>query len=87
MEFDGDTLTIDANMSLEELREFESFIRPRLEYIETIELDSSMPVRSSALITLLSSIKKTRPEITIPFLEKGMVPFPKNGTLHWICHD
>ena len=30
MEFNGDILTVDINMSLAEIKEFEEFIRPRL---------------------------------------------------------
>ena len=38
MEFDGDVLTIDINMSMEEIIEFEDFIRTRVDYIDIIEV-------------------------------------------------
>jgi len=87
MQFDGDVLTIEPEMSMEEIREFEQFVRPRLEYIETIEIEEGSPLRSSALLSLLVSLKRTRPELRIPFLEKRSTTSPVYGTLHWICHD
>lgn len=86
MQFDGDTLTIEPGMSLEELREFEAFVRPRLEYIETIEVEEGA-LGSSALLALLASIKRTRPELVIPYLAKGKTTPPGQGRIHWICHD
>jgi hypothetical protein len=87
MEFDGDVLTIGLNMSMEEIREFEQFIRPRLEYIETIAIEAGGTLQSSALLALLVSLKRTRPELNIPFLERGMTTSGAYGTLHWMCHD
>ncbi|MCK9371557.1 MAG: hypothetical protein M0P91_00010 [Sulfuricurvum sp.] len=87
MQFDGDVLTIEPEMSMEEIRAFEQFVRPRLEYIETIEIEEALPVRSSALISLLVSLKRTRPEVSIPFIEKGSTTSEGYGTLHWMCHD
>lgn len=87
MEFNGDVLTIDAAMSMEEIKEFEQFIRPRIEYIETIEVEDDGALLSSALLSLLVSIKKTRSELEIAFLQKGHTAATEYGTLHWICHD
>lgn len=87
MEFDGDTLTIDMSMSIEEVAQFEEFIRPRLDYVQTIETNEQESLRSSALVALLVSLKRTKPELSIPFLEKGVLVSPKYGTIHWICHD
>lgn len=87
MEFDGDALTIDLNMSMNEVREFEQFVRPRIEYIETIEVEEGSILRNSALLALLVSLKRTRPELKIPFLERGMTTSNIYGTLHWICYD
>lgn len=87
MEFDGDALTIDLSMGMEEIKEFEAFVRPRLEYIETIESEEGTLLQSSALLALLVSLKRTRPELKIPFLEQGMTSSDVHGTLHWICHD
>lgn len=87
MEFDGDVLTIDMSMSMEEVAQFEEFIRSRIDYVETIEVTDESSLRSSALVALLVSLKRTKPEIRIPFLEKGVLVSPKYGTIHWICHD
>lgn len=87
MEFNGDILTIDMSISMEEVAEFEEFVRPRIDYIETIEVDEEGALRSSALMSLLVSLKRTKPELKIPFLEKGVLVSQKYGTIHWICHD
>ncbi len=87
MEFDGDTLTIDMSMSIEEVSQFEEFIRPSIDYVQTIEVTDENSLRSSALVALLVSLKKTKPELKIPFLEKGIFVSLKYGTIHWTCHD
>ncbi|DAB39251.1 MAG: hypothetical protein A2023_03405 [Sulfuricurvum sp. GWF2_44_89] len=87
MEFDGDALTIDLSMSMEEIKEFEAFVRPRIDYIDRIEVEESGVLKSSALLALLASLKKTRRELSIPFLEKGITTSAAYGTIHWICHD
>jgi hypothetical protein len=87
MEFDGDVLTIGLDMSMEEVREFEAFIRPRLEYLETIEVEEGSLLHSSALLALLVSIKRTRNEISIPFLDRGVISSETYGTVHWIHYD
>lgn len=87
MEFDGDVLTIGLGMSMEEVREFEAFVRPRLDYLETIEVEEGSVMQNSALLALLVSIKETRKEIKIPFLERGLISSGSYGTVHWIYHD
>ena len=54
MRFDGDVLTIDLSMTMEEIREFEQFIRPRIEYVETIDVEEGSGLASSALLALLA---------------------------------
>lgn len=87
MEFNGDILTIDIDMSMDEIIEFEDFIRTRLDYIDTIEVKEEGTFKSSALLSILYSLKKTKPELQISFLQKGVVTSPEYGTIHWICHD
>lgn len=87
MLFEGDELTIPLDMPMEEIREFELFVRPRLEYIDTIEIEEGTSLRSSSLLALLVSLKRTRPELKIPFLNKGLTASSGYGTLHWMCHD
>jgi hypothetical protein len=87
MQFDGDVLTIGLDMPMEEIREFEQFVRPRLEYIETIEIEENSVLKSSALLSLLVSLKRARPELNIPFLTQGVLTSSVYGTLHWMGHD
>lgn len=87
MEFDGDILTIGLDMSMEEVREFEAFVRPRLEYLETIEVEDGTQLQSSALLSLLISLKRTRRDLKIPFLERGLITSGTYGAVHWIYHD
>ncbi|MDD5156511.1 hypothetical protein [Sulfurimonas sp.] len=87
MEFNGDELTIELDMSMEEIREFEHFVRSRLEYIELIAVEEGTTLKSSALLALLVSLKRTKPELKIPFLEQGMSNSSAYGSIHWMCHD
>lgn len=87
MQFDGDVLTIGLDMSMEEIREFEQFVRPRLEYLETIEIEEGTLLHSSSLLSLLVSLKRTRNELKIPFLDQGFITSSVYGTLHWMGHD
>jgi hypothetical protein len=87
MKIDGDVLTIDLNLSTDEIVTLEEFVRPRIEYIERIETEEKSVLSSSALLSLLVSIKKTRPEIEIPFLEKEQTISFAFGTVHWTYHD
>lgn len=87
MEFNGDVLTIDINMSMEEIIEFEDFIRTRVDYIDVIEVKEEGLLNSSAFLSILSSLKRTKPELQISFLEKRVAISPKYGTIHWIYHD
>lgn len=87
MEIDGDVVTIDMDMSMEEVHAFEAFIRPRFEYIETIEVNDEGLLKTGALVALLVSLKKTKPDLSIPFLERRIFNAKGYGTMHWICHD
>ena len=87
MKIDGDVLTIDLSMSMDEVVTLEEFIRPRIEYVERIETEDASVLSSSALLSLLVSIKKTRPEIEMPFLEKEQTISSSYGIVHWTYHD
>lgn len=87
MEFNGDILTIDIDMSMEEIIEFEEFIRPRIDYVEVIEVEEKGLLRSMSLLSILASLKKTKPELQIPFLDKKAISSPIYGIVHWIYHD
>ena len=87
MEFNGDVLTIGIDMSMEDILEFEEFIRPRIDYVEVIEVEEGGLLRSPTLLSILVSLKRTRPELQIPFLEKKEISSPEYGRVHWMCHD
>lgn len=87
MEFDGDALTIDLTMGIDEIKEFEAFVRPRIDYIDRIEIAEGGELKSSALLALLMSLKKTRREIVIPFLDNGECRSSTYGMIHWIHYD
>ncbi|KIM10136.1 MAG: hypothetical protein KU37_11655 [Sulfuricurvum sp. PC08-66] len=85
MQFDGDALTIDLSMSMQEIAEFAAFVRPRLEFIERIEALEGSTLKRSALLAVLVSIKRAKPQIVIPFLEAGKMHNKHYGTMHFIC--
>lgn len=87
MEINGEVLTIDTDMSMEEIREFEEFIRPRIDYIEIIEVEESGSLKSSSFLSILTSLKRSKPELQISFLEKGMSTSEVYGKMNWICYD
>lgn len=87
MQFDGDAITIDVSMNMEEIVEFEAFIRPRIEYIEQIDVEENGPMQCSALLGLLSSLKKSRRELSIPFIEKGYYSALGLGTIFWVVPE
>lgn len=87
MQFDGDAITIELSMSREEVMEFEAFVRPRIDYIDRIDVQADGVLKSGALLALLCSLKKTRREISIPFLDQKSSTSASYGTIHWICHD
>lgn len=84
MQFDGDAITIDVSMNMEEIAEFEAFVRPRIEYIERIDVEENAPMQSGALIAMLYSLKTNRRELSIPFIEKGRYSVSGLGSISWI---
>lgn len=87
MEFNGDALTIDLSMSREEIEEFKIFVSSRIEYIDRIDVIEDGSLKSSVLLALLASLKKSRNELSIPFLEKKSVLLAGYGLIHWTCHN
>ena len=89
MQIDGDRLNISLDMTQADIDELKKFVLPRLEYIEEVGFeggDDEMPL-SSALIAFLVSLKKTRSDIKIPFIDGGGFDFKKLGKAEWICHE
>ncbi len=89
MQIDGDRLNISLDMTQADIDELKKFVLPRLEYIEEVGFeggDDEMPL-SSALIAFLVSLKKTKSNIKIPFIDGGGFDFKKLGKAEWICHE
>ncbi len=89
MQIDGDRLNISLDMTQADIDELKKFVLPRLEYIEEVGFeggDDEMPL-SSALIAFLVSLKKTKSDIKIPFIDGGGFDFKKLGKAEWICHE
>lgn len=80
---EGTTVNVSLDMDLDEIRELKEFLSGRLEYIDDVGVDTEQgEFATSALIQLLASLKKSRPEIQIPFLEQSC-QLDKFGKLHW----
>ena len=89
MQIDGDRLNISLDMTQADIDELKKFVLPRLEYIEEVGFeggDDEMPL-SSALIAFLVSLKKTKSNIKIPFIDGGGFDFKKLGKAEWLCHE
>lgn len=87
MEFDGDALIIDLGMSMDEVREFETFVRQKLDYICSIVAREPNAPCSGALLSLLAGIKKSSPNINIDFLQNGFIESELYGRVEWGCHE
>lgn len=88
MTIDGDVLEIELDMDLKEVTELKIFIEPRLEYIESIEVIGDKDrFESSSLIALLFSIKKSKPELNIPFIDEGKFELVEYGVMNWMNYD
>ena len=88
MTIDGDVLEIELDMDLGEVIELKKFIEPRLEYIESIEvIGERATFASSSLFAMLFSIKKSKPQMSIPIIDNGLLTLSDYGNVHWIYHD
>lgn len=89
MQIDGDRLNISLDMTQADIEELKKFVLPRLEYIEEVGFeggDDEIP-QSSAVISFLVSLKKTKSDIKIPFIDGGGSDFKKLGKAEWVCHE
>ena len=91
MQIDGDKLNIPLDLRSEDIEGLKSFVEPRLEYIEEVGFEDEEGIEdfpaSSALIAFLVSLKKTKSNIKIPFIDGGGFDFKKLGKAEWICHE
>lgn len=87
MTIDGDIIELEFDMDISEVKEFETFISSRLEYIDAIKLvGDKSTFTSSALFALLWSIKKTKPSIIIKEMDEDL-RFENYGLIHWEKYD
>ena len=88
-EVDGDELRLSLNMQLDDVIHFYDFIKDKLEYIEAINIEEEEfeIFETSALFQLLVSIKKTKPSISIPFIDNKEVKFTEYGVIKWVVDN
>ncbi len=72
-------LIIDAKSSNDSLESLAKEILLNIQEIKEVVVDDTLGVESSALFSLLASIRKTAPEIKIDFLDKPSVKIEGTG--------
>jgi len=81
---EGDVLNLSYDMTLDEVEELRDFLIGKLGYITSIGFEgAAREFSTSSLLQLLASIKKSRPEISIPVLECKETVFGKFGVISW----
>jgi len=80
---DGENLIVSCDEAQDEIEELHDFIKPRLEYIETITVESDVKLASSLLLQLLVSIKKSKPSMKVTILDGGTHESKFYGTMYW----
>lgn len=85
-EIDGDALNISLSMQLDDVVKFYDFIKSKLEYIESINVEEEefATFETSALFQLLFSIKNSNPKISIPIIDRESIEFSEYGTIKWV---
>lgn len=81
---EGTGVNVSLDMELDEVVELRDFLVQHLDYIEEIGVDENDEgtITSSSLIQLLASAKRTKPDITIPFIEKSQ-ELRQFGAMKW----
>lgn len=70
MNIQNGILCLDASIDNAEIESITQFIKENIMQINEVIIDEKSIVTSSCLFTLLNSIKKTKEDISIPFLDK-----------------
>lgn len=70
MNIQNGILCLDASIDNAEIESITQFIKENIMQINEVIIDEKSIVTSSCLFALLSSIKKTKEDISIPFLDK-----------------
>lgn len=83
---DGENLIVSLDADRDEIMSTYEFIKPRLEYIESISVEEDVPLVSSLLLQLLVSVKKSNPEINISVLDDAELA-KRYGTVQWKMNE
>lgn len=70
MNIQNGVLKIDASFDNAKIESILELIKENITQIKEVIIDENSAVASSCLFTLLYSIKKTKDDISIPFLDK-----------------
>ncbi len=82
---EGEVVNLTLDMELDEVVELKEFLQSRLEYIEEIGIDGNgNDFTTSALLQLLISLKKSKPDIKIPLLEGQNFELKNFGVIEWV---
>jgi len=80
---DGENLIVSCDEAQDEIEELYDFIKPRLDYIESITVESDVKLASSLLLQLLVSIKKSKPSMNISILGGEVHESKFYGAMYW----
>ncbi len=84
MLLDGNIVQIGMDTDSAGLEALRLFVSPRLEYIDEIRVEGDADaIPPQRLLQLLASIKKSRPQITIPLIDRNS-PIAADATARWI---
>jgi hypothetical protein len=80
---DANVLEIEADMTLDDVVALHESIKNRLHNIESVEIKGKNdPFVSSSLFALLFSIKKSKPSLIIPLIDRPS-EIAEYGIFHW----
>jgi len=80
---DGENLIVSCDETQDEIEGLYDFIKPRLEYIDSITVEAGVKMESSLLLQLLVSIKKSKPSMQISLIDDGTHESKFYGKMHW----
>jgi len=84
---DGENLIVSFDEEQDDIEEFYTFIKPRLEYIESITVKSDVKITSALLLQLLASIKKSKPSIKVSIFEDSRLDTQMYGSMQWSHYE
>lgn len=83
MYIDGDRVVVSNQLDLSEVVELTTFIKERLDFISGVDIEEGNldGFGTSALLALLASLKKTKPDLDIPIFQESKSE--KFGNFKW----